>query len=88
MTKIKQNVILFIEPNDVASNSLLNIGNLYTNRFAIDEDSASEIVKIYYLQKDITGTTIDQEEQKGTDRVIIINFINNESQNCIRLKKF
>ena len=71
MTKIKQNIILFIEPNESPSESTLNIGNLYMNRFAIDEDKASEILKIYQLQERLSNPKRDQEEQKGMDRIII-----------------
>ena len=71
MTKIKQNIILFIEPNESPSESTLNIGNLYMNRFAIDEDKASEILKIYQLQERLSNPKRDQEEQKGMDLLYI-----------------
>ena len=47
MTKI----VLFIEPNADAFFTPLKIGNLFMNRFAIDEDAASEILKIFELEK-------------------------------------
>ena len=71
MTKMKHNIILFIEPNEYTSDTTSNIGNLYMNRFAIDEDTASEILKIYQLQESLSNPNIDQEEQKGMDRIKI-----------------
>ena len=43
-----QKIILFIEPS-VAWKTSLKIGNLFMNRFAVDEDAASEILKIFEL---------------------------------------
>ena len=51
MTRMIQNIVLFVEPNEVECNTPLKIGNLFMNRFAIDEDSSSEIFKIYELAK-------------------------------------
>ena len=46
-----QKIVLFIEPNDDAWQTPLKIGNLFMNRFAVDEDTASEILKIFELGK-------------------------------------
>ena len=62
MTKRFQNIILFIEPQVVKSMTPSKIGNLFMNRFAIDEDESHEILKIFELentlihlvQKDLT----------------------------------
>ena len=44
-----QKIVLFIEPQERKSTTPLKIGNLFTNRFAIDEDGSHEILKICYL---------------------------------------
>ena len=46
-----QKIVLFIEPNDDAWLTPLKIGNLFMNRFAVEEDAASEILKIFELEK-------------------------------------
>ena len=46
-----QKIVLFIEPNDDAWQTPLKIGNLFMNRFAVEEDAASEILKILELEK-------------------------------------
>ena len=48
-----QKIVLFIEPQKFKSITPLKIGNLFTNRFAIDEDGCHEILKIYYLENSI-----------------------------------
>ena len=49
--KMKQQVILFIEPAEEEWRCQESIGNLYLNRFAIDEDTAYEVLGVYYLQQ-------------------------------------
>ena len=46
-----QNLVVFIEPSEDASNISLKAGMLYLNRFCIDEDAACEISGVYYLKK-------------------------------------
>ena len=46
-----QKNVLFIEPNDDACYTPLKIGNLFMNRFAVEEDAASEILNIFELEK-------------------------------------
>ena len=46
-----QKIVLFIEPFDELCLTPLKIGNLFMNRFAVDEDAASEILKIFELEK-------------------------------------
>ena len=58
MTKLKQKIVLFIEKNDVPCLKFSSIGNLYMNRFVIDEDEASEMINIFHLQR-------ENEDQKG-----------------------
>ena len=54
MTKSMQKLVFFIDSNDLSSKaygSALTIGNLYMNRFTIDEDAGHEIVDIYGFEK-------------------------------------
>ena len=46
-----QKIVLFIEPFHELCCTPLKIGNLFMNRFAVDEDAASEILKIFGLEK-------------------------------------
>ena len=50
MSKFNQKIILFIEPSDKAYDTPAKIGNLFMNRFAIDEYASHEILKIYHLE--------------------------------------
>ena len=47
MPKFNQKIVLFIEPATTAWATPSKIGNLFMNRFAIDEDAKHEILKIY-----------------------------------------
>ena len=46
-----QKIVLFMEPNDDACFTPLKIGNLFMNRFAVEEDPAFEILKILEFDK-------------------------------------
>ena len=46
-----QKIVLFIEPIDNAWMTPLKIGNLFMNRFAVDEGAASEVLEIFELEK-------------------------------------
>ena len=46
-----QKIVLFIEPFDELCFTPLKIGNLFMNRFAVEEDAASEILTIMELEK-------------------------------------
>ena len=61
---MQQNV-LFIEPQEEKSSTSLKIGNLFMNRFAIDEDGRHESLKIYHLQ----DTFEEYEERRLTEHV-------------------
>ena len=50
MSKLNQKIVLFIEPALGAHETPSKIGNLFMNRFAIDEDAKNEILKIYQLE--------------------------------------
>ena len=53
MSKLNQKIVLFIEPAERPYRNPSKIGNLFMNRFAIDEDAKNEIVKIYQLEYSI-----------------------------------
>ena len=48
--KIMQKIVLFIEPAAEACFTPSKIGNIFMNRFGIDEDAKHEILKIYHLE--------------------------------------
>ena len=50
MSKLNQKIVLFIEPAVKAWSTPSKIGNLFMNRFGIDEDAKHEILKIYHLE--------------------------------------
>ena len=47
-----QNLIVFIEPSEDASNISFKAGKLYLNRFCIDEEAACEVSGVYYLKSE------------------------------------
>ena len=63
MKNSKQNIILF-KPSDYPHRRPTNIGNLFMNRFAIDEDEASEISLIHKLET--------EQNQSFTSAVMLI----------------
>ena len=70
-----QKIVLFIEPQKRKCDTPLKIGNLFMNRFGIDEDGSHEIMKIYHFQ----NTSIDYylgklTKNEGTDRILQQNF--------------
>ena len=60
-----QKIVLFIEPQEEKSSTPLKIGNLFMNRFAIDEDGRHESLKIYHLQ----DTFEEYEKRRLTENV-------------------
>ena len=50
MSKRMHKIVLFIEPQKYKDSTPSKIGNLFINRFAIDEDGCNEILKIIYLE--------------------------------------
>ena len=57
-----QKIVLLIEPSDDSFETPLKIGNLFMNRFAVEEDAASEILKIFELEK--TSWKISRSDPK------------------------
>ena len=58
-----QKIVVFIEEADEPSVTPLKIGNLFMNRFSIDEDAGFEILKIFYPKR----SCILNRESKGLD---------------------
>ena len=75
-----QKIVLFIEPFDEAFFTPLKIGNSFLNRLAVDEDAASEILKIFELEKTsfkLADPKMSEErKQKGKDLNNKINRLN------------
>ena len=46
-----QKIVFFIEPSDRAFDTPFKIGNLFMNRFVVEEDAAFEVLKIFELGK-------------------------------------
>ena len=71
MPKLMQKVVLFIEPQQEKCITPLKIGNLFMNRFAIEEDGCHEILKIYLLEKTSVDYFHNQlTEQEGTNCIM------------------
>ena len=51
MLKIMQNLVILMEPSDDADRVSLKAGNMYLNRFCIDEEAALELSQVHYLKK-------------------------------------
>ena len=52
MSKIKQNLVVLMEPQTFDWRIHLKVGNMIFNRFCIDEDAAFELSGVYYLKSD------------------------------------
>ena len=74
-----QKIVLFIEPAGYACFTPSKIGNLFINRFAIDEDAKHEILKIYHLETDLGKFSRGKlSSEEGLD-LINYTIISNES---------
>ena len=81
-----QKIILFVEPSDDLFLTPAKIGDLFMNRFAIDENASCEILKTVELvktSKEISSPKEDnyknfaeERKQKGMDHFIVI--VNNK----------
>ena len=60
MPRMEQKIVLFIEPTEQQYmkkySTPSKIGNLFTNRFSIDEDAGSEILKIIHLNYNLDAS--------------------------------
>ena len=70
-----QKIVLFIEPNETAFITPEKIGNIFMNRFSIDEDASSEILGIFELGKTSWNISRSFKEHKGMDHLIVLRKI-------------
>ena len=71
MTKVQQKIILFINQSESFERST-SICNLYMNRFAIEEEAGSEILKIFQFEMDDPYVPYGRGHvPKGTGLIII-----------------
>ena len=64
MSKIMQNLVVFMEPSDVACETPSKGGNMILNRFRIDEDAAFELSGVNYLKQ---PTKYSNDIEKGME---------------------
>ena len=70
MPKLMQKIVLFVEPQQEKYGRPLKIGNLFMNRFSIDEDRWNELLKIYYLENAFWDYTYGRlTKNEGSDRI-------------------
>ena len=60
-----ENLVVFIEPSEDASNISAKAGKLYLNRFCIDEESACELSGVYYLNSEEPLRITLKQKAKG-----------------------
>ena len=77
MPKIMQNLVFLMEPSHDAHRMDIKAGNMYLNRFRIDEDAAFEISGVHYLEKssdDIAHgyTTCMELKRKSKSKGVLI----------------
>ena len=58
-------IVLFMHPKKYDYDKHTEIGNLFLNRFAIEEDANFEILKIIYLEDNYRDIIYDEEKGKG-----------------------
>ena len=74
MSKLNQKIVLFIEPAWRAYYTPAKIGNLFMNRFGIDEDAKHEILKIYHLENNLGSRFSSSEEGLDLINYTIISY--------------
>ena len=72
MPRMEQKIVLFIEPTEQQYmkkySTPSKIGNLFTNRFSIDEDAGSEILKIIHLNYNLDASFMQRlTPEEGLD---------------------
>ena len=63
MSKNMQNLVLLMEPSEDAWDISLKGGNMFMNRFSIDEDAAFQLSGVHYLKK-LSWRIIEEDEFK------------------------
>ena len=46
MSKVMQNLVVFMDPSELAAETPLKVGKMALNRFSIDEDAAFELLGV------------------------------------------
>ena len=65
MPKMVQNLVFLMEPPEEEYDTSLKAGNMYLNRFCIDEDAAVELSGVYDLKKSSNKVTDEIRKAKG-----------------------
>ena len=65
MANIRQNLVVLMEPSESAQRISLKGGNMYLNRFCIDEDAAFELSGVHYLKKSSNPYFANKSKGKG-----------------------
>ena len=71
MPKLRHKIVLFIEHEQKPYRTPLKIGNLFMNRFSIDEDANFEISNIFHLECTLRDIYYNYSEEKGLDFIIL-----------------
>ena len=66
-----QNLVVFIEPSEDASNISAKAAILYVNRFCIDEKSACELSGVYYLESEEPLFITLKQKEEGKSKAIL-----------------
>ena len=67
MSKIMQNLVVFMEPSVEAYRTLSKGGKMILNRFCIDEDAAFELSGVNFLKKSSIDMEIGKRKEKGKE---------------------
>ena len=67
MSKSNQKIVLFIDSAARACYTPSKIGNLFMNRFAIDEAATHEILKLYHLENTVQSNFREYTLEEGMD---------------------
>ena len=63
MSKVMQNLVFFLEPSEAAWKTSMKAGNMWLNRFLIDEDAAFDLSGVNYIESSFT----QGQEMKGKE---------------------
>ena len=65
-----QTIVLFVESTTSTSYKPFKIGHLFINRFAIEEEENSEIIKIFELSDEISDLALNNG--KGLIKTVVL----------------
>ena len=77
MPKVMQKIILFLERSDKAYDVSFKLGNLFVNRFTVDEEASFEVIAIVELETTLNETSDSSEKikHKGIDSIGVVCFV-------------